>query len=482
MKHPAGYLKPLMIMLIAAGWLGLAGCGGSGASGSPGGFPSSSTAPMMVTVSDAPLSNILSAQVTISALSLSAGSGATPVSLLQQPRTIELSGLGAVQEPLELENVPLGNYSSVSLTVSAAQATYLNSSGLPVTTQATLSQPSVTVALSPALNITASNGVQLRLDFNLAQSFDLTNNVLTFTPAINSAAGSVQSENQSEKEVEVTGPVQAVSANSISVQSADSGQQFVFAISNSTQFAGTLTLAAIQTGAIVHVQGQVQSDGSLLATMISASLDGQAENSSQAGGNGIITAVTTDSSGAVTSFTLAPREDFGDAGNLPPAGQGMTVNLNSSTIYGLASDAPQAGISASAFTNAELFAGQSVQVIGIATAAGVITAQEVDLKAESVTGTLAAVPQGAAPDFNFTLQLTGSSYLTTYQKLAALNVSTNAQTEYGNNLSGSTFASTAAGTSLDVHGYLLMNAQGNFQFYASDISQTETPEPPENDN
>jgi len=157
----------------------------------------------------------------------------------------------------------------------------------------------------------------------------------------------------------------------------------------------------------------------------------------------------------------------------------MTVNLNSSTIYGLASDAPQAGISASAFTNAELFAGQSVQVIGIATAAGVITAQEVDLKAESVTGTLAAVPQGAAPDFNFTLQLTGSSYLTTYQKLAALNVSTNAQTEYGNNLSGSTFASTAAGTSLDVHGYLLMNAQGNFQFYASDISQTETPEPPE---
>jgi len=102
-----------------------------------------------------------------------------------------------------------------------------------------------------------------------------------------------------------------VSANSISVQSADSGQQFVFAISNSTQFAGTLTLAAIQTGAIVHVQGQVQSDGSLLATMISASLDGQAENSSQAGGNGIITAVTTDSSGAVTSFTLVPREDLG---------------------------------------------------------------------------------------------------------------------------------------------------------------------------
>ncbi len=482
MKHPAGYLKLLMIMLIAAGWLGLAGCGGSSASGSLGGSSSSSTAPMMVTVGDAPLSNILSARVTISALSLSAGSGATPVSLLQQPRTIELSGLGAVQEPLELENVPLGNYSSVSLTVSAAQATYLNSSGQPVTTQATLSQPSVTVALSPALDITASHGVQLRLDFSLAQSFDLTNNVLTFTPAINSAAGSVQSENQSEKEVEVTGPVQAVSANSISVQSADSGQQFVFAINNSTQFAGTLTLAAIQTGAIVHIQGQVQSDGSLLATMISASLDGQAEDSSQAGGNGIITAVTADSSGAVTSFTLVPREDFGDAGNLPPAGQGMTVNLNSSTIYGLASDAPQAGISASAFTNAELFAGQSVQVIGVATSAGVITAQEVDLKAESVTGTLAAVPQGTAPDFNFILQLTSSSYLTAYQKLAALNVSTNAQTEYGNNLSGSTFASTAAGTSLDVHGYLLMDAQGNFQLYASNVSQTETPEPPENDN
>jgi len=120
-----------------AGLCTLLGCGSSSSSPTP--STMASAAPMVVTVSDAPLSNILSAQVTISAVSVSAGSASSSVSLLTQPVTVELSGLGAVQEPIEITNLAFGAYNSATITVSAAQVTYINSAGQVTTATATLS-------------------------------------------------------------------------------------------------------------------------------------------------------------------------------------------------------------------------------------------------------------------------------------------------------------------------------------------------------
>ncbi len=476
MKFTRKIFPTTISIFLSAGILSLAGCG-SGSGGVSSLIPAAKSAtPMLVTVGDAPLSNILSAQVTISALSLTPSAGGSAVSLVAAPRSVELSGLGAVQEPLESEQIPLGTYNSVSATVTAAQVTYINASGQVVTGNAAVAQQAITVALSPALVVTTSQSVQLRLDFNLAKSFDLTGTTLTFTPAINTAAAAVNSETGSEKEVEVTGSVVAIRSSSITVQSTNSGAQSIFAVNSGTQFSANAPAASIQVGAIVDVHGSVQADGTLLAATVSASMDGQAKGKNQSGGKGIVTAVTADASGNVTTFSFVPRQDYSGQSNNTP----VTVTLTSSTVYGISQDAVQSGIQAAAFSNGEIFMGQAVQVLGSGTAANAITAQEVDLSAESFPGTLVAAPQGASSSFTFTLQLPASSYLTTYQTLTTLNATTNAQTEFGNGLDAATFNSAAASTSVDAHGYLLRNTSGAFMLYVTDISQAEVPETPEN--
>lgn len=446
--------------------LTITGCGQGPINGTT--SAGANSASMVVTAGDAPLSNILAAKVTISSISLTPSGGGSNVTVLSKPRTIELSSLGAIQEPIETENVAAGTYSSVNVTISSATATYVDSTGKVVTGNATVNSPNDTVTLNPTLTVKQGQDVHLSLNFNLAKSFDLSGSSLTFTPSITSAAASIEGESQANREVEVTGSVVSISSSSITVKSADTGVQSTFAINSSTKFSTGLSTSTIKTGSIVTVHGAIQSDGSLLATTISAAMDGSAFGSSDAGGRGIVTAVTTSSGGSVTSFTFVPREDFSDFSNAS-----VTVSLSSSTTYGVSEGAVADGIPSSAFTNAEIFPGQSVEVIGTMSS-GSIAAQEVDLAPESLAGTLSAAPSGTAPDYTFMLQLPTQSFLTTYDSLATLSASTNAQTEYEDNLTASSFGSLTSSTALEVHGYLLVDSSGNYSLTVSNISQLES--------
>jgi len=187
----------------------------------------------------------------------------------------------------------------------------------------------------------------------------------------------------------------------------------------------------------------------------------------QSGGSGIITAVSSDNTGAVTSFTFVPREDYGDQTTHAP----LTVMLNASTTYSVSEDAVQQGISATAFNNAQIFPGQSVEVIGTGSASSAITAQSVRLAAESLSGTLTGSPQGVSPTYTFVLQLPASSFLTTYQSLTTLNAATDAQTQYEDSLGTTAFTSLTSSANLEVHGFLLRDSSGNFLLTVADISQ-----------
>ncbi len=441
-------------------------------------------APAVVTVSDAPLSNILSAVVTLSSVNLSAGGSTTPVSLLSKPVTVELSGLGAVQEPIELTTIPLGTYSSASLTVTSAQVTYLNATGQTTTATATLSQPTLTVALTPTLTVASQGEIQLQLAFNLAQSFSITGTTVTFTPAINTAAAQVSAENNGDRQVEVTGQATSVSATSITIQSGDSGRQFTFAINSATQFANGSTAATIQQSSIVQVQGQTQTDGSLLALTITPESQGNSNNGQEDGAKGIVVSVTTSSNGAVTGFSMVPRESFGSSssGGASQNGGAVAVTLSSATTYGLPEDAINGGVAADAFNAAEIFPGQAVLVTGAAgTGSGpaTIAAQQVMLSAESLSGTLAALPQATSAGFGFALTLPATSYLSMDLNVTALNISTGTMTEFGSGLSSTTFGSTTAGTNLEVHGYLLLDATGKLLLSGTQVNQVQAPETPE---
>jgi hypothetical protein len=463
--------KYVLNFMGMAGLCTLLGCGSSSTA------PSSMTsaAPMVMTVSDAPLSNILAAKVTISSVSLGAASGSSKVSVLTQPVTVELSSLGAVQEPIEITNLAFGTYNSVTIAVSAAQVTYINSSGQVTTATATLSQPSVTVALTPSLTVNSQGEVQLRMAFNLAQSFSISGSTVTFTPAINTTGAQVSSENSGERQLEVSGQVMSISSSSITVQSGDSGKQFAFTINSSTKFPNGVTAGSIQTGSIVQVEGQTQTDGSLLALMITPESNENSSGQQEDGAKGVIVSVTKSSSGAITSFSMVPQESFGSSST----STALNVAVSSSTTYGIPEDAQQVGLVATVFTTAEIFPGQSVVVSGTAGSSGTLDAQQVTLAAESIVGTLVATPQGTSPNFTFSLGLAATSYLTTYDSLTSLNVSTSQATEYGNGMTASSFAALAAGASVETHGYLIKDTSGHFALYATEISQVEAPETPE---
>ncbi len=475
MYSPKGIGPTLLLVALLSTAASIVGCssGSTGTMSNPLGA-AAGTAPFLFTVSDAPLANVLSASVTLSSVTLSTGTAGSAVSVLPNPATIELSSLAGIQEPLELENIAAATYTSATVTVSAAQVTYLNASGVVTTSAATISQPTITVALSPAMTVATSGEVHLDLGFNLATSFDLTGTTLTFTPAISTAAAAVSAEAGGDRQLEVVGSVVSVSANTIVVQGMDSGNQFTYAIDSATVLPAGLTPASIAVGSIVQLQAQIQADGTLLAMSItpqsSESMSNQS-GSSSGGGDGLIVSVTT-VGGQVTGFTMVPREHFDGS-----TATTLAVSLSPSTVYAIDQDALALGLTSAEFTNAQLFPGQSVSVSGTNTG-GTVAATQVTLSPESLSGTLAAIPTGTS----FSLALPTGSYLTTYDALTSLSVVTGTATSFDYQLTAAMFIALPAATSVEVNGYLLQTAPGIFTLYAENVGQTqaaETPEAPE---
>ncbi|MFP5237281.1 MAG: DUF5666 domain-containing protein [Acidobacteriota bacterium] len=480
MQSPENMKKLFLSAVSFAALVLLAGCGSSSnmSSSSGTGSGSGSTAPALITVSDAPLGSILSAKVTLSAVSLGA-SGGTSVSVLSQPETIELSGLGAVQEPIELTNVAFGTYSSVSVTVSSATVTYVNSTGQVVTASATLNSPSVTVSLNPALTISTNGEVQLQIAFNLSQSFSISGSTVTFTPAISTTGAQVENESDNERQIEVAGQVTAVSSTSITVQCGDSGKQFTFTINGSTQFPSGVTASSIGVGSFVQINGQAQTDGSMLALSITPIAGGSQSGQEGDGGKGIVVAVTHDGSGNLTGFSMVPQMDFGSM--MSGGGSNGTINVvvSSSTTYGINENATNQGLTSASFSAAEIFAGQAVMVAGSTDNGGNLDAARIVLGAENVPGTLAATPQASGSNLDFGITVQVPSFLNTYQKLVTLNAVAGPNTEYDNGMTSSSFASAAAGTAIQTRGFLLVDQNNNFVLYASKVSQPDIPEKPE---
>ena len=469
-----GSTSLLVALLAPSAFIMSCSSGSPGSTSNPLGA-ASGTAPVLFTVSDAPLANILAASVTLSSVTLSTGTAGSAVSVLTHPATIELSSLAGIQEPLELQNIAAATYTAATVTVSAAQVTYLNASGVVTTNAASISQPTITVALSPAMTVASSGEVHLDLGFNLANSFDLTGTTLTFTPAISTAAAAVSAEGGGDRQLEVVGSIVSVSANTIVVQGMDSGNQITYAIDSATVLPAGVPLTSLAVGSIVQLQAQIQADGTLLALSItpqsSVSMSNQSGNSS-GGGDGLIVSVTS-AGGQVTGFTMVPREHFDGSTAVT-----LAVTLSPSTVYAIDQDALALGLTSAQFTSAELFPGQSVSVSGTNTG-GTVAATQVTLSAESLSGTLAAMPAGTSSSLTFSLALPAGSYLTTYDALTSLDVVTGTATSYDHQLTATMFAALPAATSVEIHGYLLQTAPGIFTLYAENVGQPQPPETPE---
>lgn len=442
-----------MALFLAAGLL--TGCGGNSSLSTTGGGSAAGASPTVVTVGDAPMSSVLAALVTISGVTFTSASGS--VSLLQQPRTMELTHLGGIRAPLVLKPLEAGTYTSMSITVSAATITYFDStSGQPVTAQAVIpsAAATATITLNPPLQVSAQGATDVRFDFDLQKSLDLTGSTVTFTPVIGGAAAGVKSEDADQRRVHVDGTVSAVdsTAGTITLKVGDSGLSVTLNVTSNTEFDDNLSLAMLKAGTEIDTVDQLNVDGSLTALKIEDTDGGTEEGEQGEIAGGIVTAVTRDSQNQLTAFTMVIRNCL----DFQQLGETLTVEVNSGTVFKDSMMAQAAGLTS--YDQSSIFVGQGVWVAGtpVQTATNTLLATEVRPAAVNPFGlTSAAVQAGASGGFTLTLLLDNQTNFDKFAGLTTLTVNTNANTIYdGDGLTSTSVASLPVGTPLVARGYL----------------------------
>jgi len=443
----------LAALLAAAAVLGA--CGGSSPTSSNNPSPAGSS-PAMVTAGDAPMSSVLAALVTVSAVSVTSASGT--VQLLNQPRPIELTHLGGIRAPLDDHALPQGTYTSLSLTVSAAKITYIDPvSGQPVTANTTIPAASATatITLNPALVVNSTAATDIRFDFDLQKSLDLTGSVVTFTPVISAAAAKIEGESDDERDIDINGTVSAVdtSKSTITLTTDDTGLSVTLNVTSATEFGDSMTLASLQAGTEIHSEDRLNSDGTMTVLSVENANGGSAVDDNSRVDGGIVTAVTLDSNNVLTSFTMVVRDSVREAS----LGQALTVQVNSGTLFKDTLTAQTAGLAN--FDATQVFPGQGVWVAGTKSGTGTVLATEVRPAAVNPFGlTSAAVQTGSSSGFVISLLLDANTSFAKFANLSTLTVDTNASTVFdGQTLTSTTVANLAVGTPLVARGFLSLS-------------------------
>jgi len=445
---------------VLAGAALLAACGGTGTTNSNTGSNTGSSSPAVISAGDAPMSSVLAALVTVSAVSMTSSSGT--VQLLDQPRPIELTHLGGIRAPLGLHALPLGTYTSLSLTVSAATITYIDSTGKVVTANATIpsGKDTSTITLNPSLDVTDTGATDIRFDFDLQDSLDLTGSTVTFTPTLSAAVARVKDEDSGHRDIHVDGTVTATSttANTITLTTDDTGLSVTLNVSNSTKFEDSLTLASLQVGASISTVDDLNSDGTISAEVVEvADGDGDDNDGNHRVDGGIVTAVSLDANNNLTGFSMVVRNSVSE-NNL---GKTLTVQVNSATDIKISMNATNAGMTT--FDQTQIFAGQALWVAGAKVQGQTDTVLASEIRPAQVNPfglTTAAVTAGASGGFVIPFVIDVNTafdrFLTT--PISAVTVDTNSSTIFDGNVSSSSIASLSAGSPLIVRGFLSESA------------------------
>lgn len=405
-KMHGRFLLPSLLALAVASLL-VAGCS-TGSSVSSNSNSNTPTGSSFVVGTDAPMAAVTSFAVQIQSVELTDGSGNT-ASLLSGTPTVDFARYNGLQTLLDMNAIPVGTYTGVSITLGTATLGYLDTTSTPpaITTEAaTLTTSTVTVTLNKPLVITTAGApAGLRLDLDLQKSIEvdangqITGNV---TPTFDvKTVANTDSGGYIDEFVAavVTPPAAATEPQSFVVQGPH-GQQFTINTTAQTEWDGNATLGALTTSSIVLVSGQLdKADQTLNADEVAIL--------SQTGfyASGQVTYVTP-AAGAASSFDLYVR------GLLPTTtglslGQIATVDLTGSekfSVYWMHNPFAQF-----LFNSSGLLAGQDVVVGGPASgaaSASAVTVNRVTLRHWGFDGTVVAGSQNASKG-TFQMQVNG---------------------------------------------------------------------------
>ena len=367
---------------------------------------SSTTGPVFVVGTDAPLASVTSFAAQIKSVELTDGSGNT-ASLISGTPTVDFARYNGLQSLLDMNDVPVGTYTSVSITLGTATIGYLNTTTPPpsITSKAaTLTTSTVNITLNNPLVVThAGAPVGLRMDFDLAQSIqvDSGGNITgTVNPTFD-VRTVARTDNGGYIDEFVAGVVSVNASGQSFVVQGPHGEQFTISVNGQTEWDGNASLSTLNTSSIVQVSGQLDpADQTLDADEVAVLSD----NGFYASGQ--ITYVNPPT-GAATSFDLYVR------GLLPTntgvqLGQIAQVNLTGSeifSIYWMHNPFTQF-----LFNSSGLVAGQHVAIGGPASGAAnpnAVTVNRVSLRNWGFNGTVVAGSQNTS---NGTFQMTVNGF------------------------------------------------------------------------
>ena len=378
-----------------------------------------------VTIGDGPGDRIAAFTLTVNSITLTSGSNS--VSVLSSPITVEITQLAGTTQTLATLTLPAGTYTQATISLGAATVTYVD----PATGQSlqkTLpAPPTVTLNLNPAL-VASGSPLVVSLDLNLASSIaiDAAGNI-SFNPRFLErhaplfGAGERPTPFNGGLE-QLFGAVSGVSGTSFTIKV---GQQtLTFATNSNTVFENINGVGQLTAGMLVRVNGQVQSDGTLLATRV------QAVNTFR-DGFGVVGVISTVTGSPATQLQLFTRAmATASATTTMPLG-GAVINISGTTAFRFDSD----GVDLSglpftpAFDATSVKPGQLIEadingtfsfsdMPGGMPTLGTVTASEVELEPQPLVGTVSGFSGGNT----FTLTVAADSVFATVAKTTTITV------------------------------------------------------------
>ena len=459
-------LSELFVVLTAATLL-VAGCT-SANTGSTTPPPPPQTGSSFVTGTDAPMASVVSFAVQIQSITATDASNNT-VSLISGTPTVDFARFNGLQTLLDMNDVAVGSYSNVSITLGSATIGYLQTpqgggppqvATMPANYANSASTFTYTATLAnPIVVAQAGAPVGLHLDFDLRKSIvvDGTGAItgaVTPTFNLNGVANSdpgayidcfdaaVISVNQNDQSFTVQGP---------------HGRQFTVNVSGQTEWENNEGLGDLSSSSIVTLSGSLdRADATIDADDVAI----LSQNGFWAGG--LVTSVAQTAPGdPATSIDLYVR------GLLPATttgltlGQIATVDLSGSEkyfIYWFHNP-----LTEFLFNSSQLLPGQHVSVGGPAsgaTNASAVTVKRVVLRDWGYNGTVVANSVNTSNTTNgasgsFQIQVNGFAGTLIPQ---TVTVYTGAKTEFRGGLTGLTDLPNAQ--NVRVVGLLLLTPNG----------------------
>ena len=391
-------MLPSLLGLTITSFL-VAGCGSSLTS-STNNNSQAATGSSFVIGTDAPMASVISFNVQVMNISATDQNGNT-VQLLSGSPTVDFARFNGLQTLLDMNDVPVGTYSSITITLGTGTIGYLDTSTAEPSVQtspANITPSSVTYTLSnPMMVQQAGAPVGLHLDFDLRKSIGVTNGQINGNVTPTFTANGV---NNSDKGAYIDEFDAAVltpdpGAQSFTIQGPH-GRQFTVNVSGATEWDGGDTFADLTSNSIVQISGTLdRADATIDADEVAILSD----NGFYAAGQ--VTYVNP-SSGPASSFDLYVR------GLLPTntgltLGQRATIDLNGTEKYSIYwMHGPLAQF---LFNPSGILAGQHIAVGGPASGAANangVTAKRVTLRHWGFNGTV--VP-GSVNTGNNTFQM-----------------------------------------------------------------------------